>query len=456
MCVMNAPQRLASAVYALLLALTPGLADEWTPQRYKAVFPGDGESGPYVSGRSFDLVDYPHLDGQWKGLLHAGDGNVYFSVGSHASEHHAEIFRYLGGEGRIEHLADLGDVVEATEPPGAPQDKVHTAMFEYNGWIYAATCDGPRHDGLEYHGGHWIAIDMKTGDVRDLGRTETGDGIITAGFDSIRGILYGHTNRLGRLLRFDPESSEEEDLGFPWEGVGRQYARGMSLMVAPDGRVFGGRPPGATFWEWSPATGKIRVLDASMPEPAEIAAEDADDRTRRNYAQSAIHVTRWNEDGGYFYFVRSFDEMLGRFYPGGGGTEPRAEALGRLRPPHLGYRYADRHAACTLAVHGNRVYYTPYTGWGGVTHLVRFDLDEGRLTDLGPLILEDGRRVAEVHAMDIDEAGRLYMLAFAYNIEGEDPLNRHATRDGYAFHPRFVVVDPETALRRVPREASGQ
>ncbi len=427
------------------------VGDGWTPKRFKPLFSSEAGEQPYVLGKSFGLEDWPYLDGQWKGLLCARDGQVYFSVSSHAPGYHADVFRFNVREERIEHLANLGDILEHTEPPEAPQDKIHTPMFEVGDWIYAATCEGAESPDLEYKGGNWIGIHKPTGKVHDLGRTKTGDGILAAGYDPARGVLYGHTNRKGRLVRFDPKTREEEDLGFPWEGTGAEWPRGISLLVAPDGRVFGGRPPGATFWEWDPKTDNIRILGAEMEPPAELV--EATPGILDQYAGSSIHVGRWSDEDTCFYFVRSFDERLGRFYPPTETSPARIESVATLRPEGLERRYGNRPVSCTLILHERSIYYSPMTGWGGEASLVHFDLDREELTDLGPIVVEGNRRVAEVHSLDIHPNGKLYMVAFVYSIEGEDPVVPNAVRDGYPFHPRLVVVDPTEALRRLSGEA---
>ncbi len=416
----------------------------WSPGKYRPLFSDPEREAPHVVAQSYSLDDYPYLDGQWMGISAADRQYVYFSVSTHSGEDHADVFRFDRETGAIEHLANLGDVVGSEFPEDVPQEKIHTPILPAGDVFYAATCDGRDYPDRIYRGGHWLAIDRDSGQVRDLGRSASGDGILTAAYDPQAGLLYGHTNHRGRLVVFHPETGEERDLGFPWEGWEGDWPRGIELMVAPNGRVYGGRPPDAQFWEYDPQRDRLRTLSIDLPLPAEVAAGD-----RKAIEQSAdlgIHGAVWDEEDGCFYFVRSFDEMLGRLYPGTDDEPARAELVHPLRPPGLERLWGNRLAACALVRVGRILYYFPYTGWGGVAHLVSYHLDTESWTDHGPIVTDGGRRIAEVHSADAGPDGKLYLVAFTYSREGIDPVTRHAQRDGYPFHPRFAVIDPASDL----------
>jgi hypothetical protein len=415
---------------------------------------------PHVQGRSFSFYDWPFLDGQWEGILCDRDGNVWFGISTHTGIHHAQLFRYNAKADRVEHVADLGQVCGEKLTGNPPQDKIHSPMFEDGDTIYCGTCEGHMLPDNPYKGGYWLAIDRKTGQVTNLGKSITKDGLLCVGYDAARKRLYGHTNRTGELVSFDPATREEKVLGVPWQDViaawkadtsadkpKEIWPRGLTLMIVPDGKVYGAKPPNCTFWECDPATGRIRNLDAALPLPEAVAAGDQDAIAR--YRRSAAHITLWNEQDRCFYFVRSFDEMLCRFFPPAGGRPARAETLAPIGLPGE-HRFGQRYAACTLVIQGRTVYYTPYTGWGGTASLVSYDLDARRFTNHGPLVVEGDRRVNEVQSLAAGADGRLYMVAFVFSLEGVDPVRPNAMRDKYPFHPRFVIVDPRTDRKAGP------
>lgn len=298
--------------------------------------------------------------------------------------------------------------------------------------------------------GYWLAIHRKSGRIENLGRTLTEDGLLCAGYDPVRKLMYGHTNVKGLLTCFDERTREERIIGFPHEGSPYPWPRGLTLMITKDGRIYGGRPPKCSFWEYDPATGMLRTFTVKQPIPMEIAAGGTK-KMREQWDKSSIHLSHWSEDDGCFCVVRSFDEMLMRFTPPArAGGEARLEARGRLRPDGLEMRYELRAVSCTLVLHGRTVWYTPNTAWGGVTHLVSFDVDKRTLSHHGPIVVEGRRRVNEVHSMSVGRDGALYMVAFVFSVEGVDPVRPWAMRDKYPFHPRFVIIEPSQAFRTPP------
>lgn len=418
----------------------PRLGIEWEPPAYRERFTAEERRERHVVGRSFGLEEWPFLDGQWEGIASTEDGKVYFSVSSHDRMHHAQVFRYLPGQDEVEHLFDLGRAVGEYGMDIPTQDKIHSRMIVADEVIYAGTCEGHAKNDPPYRGGYWLAIDKETGEVENLGKSITEDGLITVGYDRANGLLYGHTNRKGLLTVFDPETRKERILGFPWKGSGAPWPRGLTLMIPPEGgRVYGFRRPHCSVWEYDAETGEIRTIEVEMPVPEDV--KSGGKKVREQWRKSGGHITRWNEEDGCFYFVRSFDEALCRFYPPEDGRKGRIEYVHGLRPdiPRL---YGNRHAACNLVIHDRTVYYTPYTGWGGVTHLVSYGLDSGEYRHHGPIVVEKGRRVNECHSMTAGPEGKLYLVAFVFSIEGEDPVRPNAMRGKYPFHPRLVILEP--------------
>ena len=431
--------RLLILVSLGFLSGLPSASAEWRPPAYRDIFSDGERKRPHVVARSFPLYEWPFLDGQWEGILSSDDGNVYFSVSSHDRARHAQVFRYNAGLDKIEHLADLGEVCGETGLKIPTQDKIHSQMFEDGDDIYCGTCEGHASNDPPYQGGYWIAISKKTGRVRQLAKSISKDGLICVGYDRTNKLLYGHTNRRGRLMVFNPKSRQERDLGFPWEGAGAAWPRGLTLMVTSDGRVYGARPPNCSFWEYDPLTERVRTLGLKAPLPAEVASGDS--KAIEQYRKMAAHITLWDEHDQCFYFVRSFDEALCRFFPRQGERKARVEFVRVLRP-EIARRYGNRLAACTLAIHDRTVYYTPYSGWGGVTHLISYHLDKKTYRHHGPIVVEGGRRVNECQSMDVGADGRQYMVAFVFSVKGQDPVVPNAMRDKYPFHPRFVIVEP--------------
>lgn len=457
---------LALAVASLAARAEPPAPAPWRPPAWHPPFPGEARRLPHVEAASRTLDGYPWLDGQWQGMRADSAGDIWFGVSCHDGVHAGQLFRYRPAAGRLEHIADLGAAVGETDPAagdGVPEGKIHSEIFEDGNTLYCATTDAHALHAREYSGGYWLAVDRTTGAVTNLGFSLARDGLLCAGYDPRRKRLYGHTNVKGLLVEFDPATRTEKIIGVPWQpyldawkadpdpAKPRQiWPRGLALMVAPDSRVYGARPPGCAFWCYDPEKGTLGDAPVAVPVPAEVAAGDK--AAAERWQRSALHAARWNEKDGCFYVIRSYDESLCRFFPPADGKPGRLEPVAPLGLPGP-HRYGTRHPSCGLVIAGRKAWYAPYTGWGGTASLVSADLDTGRVVHHGPLVTDGGRQVAECHSMAAGADGRLYLVAFVYSKEGQDPAQEHGMRDKYPFHPRLLVVDPAKDLK-VP--ASGE
>ncbi len=444
----------------------PTIEKAWAPPATHALFSGRERMQPHVQARSHDVRFWPFLDGQWLGIVNDPDGATWFSFSTHCGTDHAQLFRYDPVGDRVQHIADLGQATGEKLTGHPPQDKIHGEMFVDGDYVLAGTCEGHAIVGNPYRGGYWLKINRHTGEVTNLGMSVSEDGLLCVGYDPLRRRLYGHTNRKGWLTRLDLDEAldpagPEQVVGTPWQDVidaweadddpakpREIWPRGLTLMISADGRVFGVKRPPGTFWEYQPANGALSTFTVEMPLPAELqaladAGEEPDERTRKQWEGSAFHLTLWNETDQCFYLIRSFDQMLCRFFPPADGRPARLELLHEMGLAQR--RFNLRPASCTLVISGRTAYYTPHTGWGGVTHLTSYQLDTGTFTDHGPIVVEGSRRVNECHAMVAAPDGTLHLAAFVFSkADSGDPVNPWGMRDKYPFHSRFVIIDPAT------------
>jgi len=432
---------------AVLIAPAGGLArmteqqlaeqrEPWRPEKYREPFTDAERRQPHVQARSHDVRDYPFLDGQWLGIATDEAGDIWFSFSSHDRRHHAQLFRYRPSTDRVRHVADLGQALGAKLTDDAPHDKIHTRLIPDGDVLYAGTCNGYFYDDHPSPGGHYLRIDRKTGKVTDLGRSKTGDGLLAMNYDASRGLLYGWTNRHGKLTQFDVNTGEERVLGYPYGEAKPAWPRGLDLMIAKDGKVYGARPPRSEIWVYDPETDRIEGLGVHPPTPPSVEAGDAK-ATEAWEQRATLHMTTWSEQDQCFYVIRSVDATLMRFFPPRGDKPARFEVVQRMGvAPH-------HHPACTLELHDRTIWFTPGTGWGGAAHLQSYHLDTGEFVDYGPIVVEGGRRVTEAHAMTVGDDGKLYLAAFVFSKEGVDPVRPTARRGrDWPFHSRLVIIDP--------------
>ncbi len=442
----------------------PSIGMPWQPQAFHPTFSERQRlQQAHVQARSHDLRFWPFLDGQWLGIVPDQDGYTWFSFSTHSGTEHAQVFRYDPQNDRIQHIGDLGQATDEKLTGHPPQDKIHGNMFVDGDWIYAGTCEGHAIPGNPYRGGYWLKINRHTGTIHNLGKSISEDGLLAVGYDPVHRRLYGHTNRKGWLTRLERETGIETFVGIPWQGVidawqasddphkpREIWPRGLDLMITPDGRVFGTKPSPGTFWVYDPAADTITTFQLEMPLPRNLQDSldtdgQPDPAEWRRWQQSAFHMSAWDEQDQCFYLIRSYDQMLCRFYPPTGKHPARIETLHEMGLSER--RYNLRPAACVLVIMDRTVYYTPHTGWGGITHLTSYDLEHGVFQDHGPIVVEGGRYVNENHAMTASADGTLHLAAFVYSKPGSpDPQTPWSMRDRYPFHSRFVILDPSRDL----------
>jgi hypothetical protein len=101
------------------------------------------------------------------------------------------------------------------------------------------------------------------------------------------------------------------------------------------------------------------------------------------------------------------------------GKDGEIREIGQLAIPEFAEKREIPYATLTLALGRDRKLYYGAAGrefdYGGsaglaASHLVAYDVDSGKMEDLGEMLLEDGRRVIGTNAADVGPDGALYML----------------------------------------------
>ena len=116
----------------------------------------------------------------------------------------------------------------------------------------------------------------------------------------------------------------------------------------------------------------------------------------------------------------------------------------------FGFRPSEvqpRFARLGLALKGRTLYYCSYPMWQAEAHLMSYNIDTATVTDHGPIVCEDGRRVSEIHSMVVGSDGALHCAAMVWSIEGKDPAKPWGNRAQCYFHARFLKIDPAKDYR---------
>lgn len=412
---------------------------------YMSHFTDEEAAQSHVVATSYTL---PHdfVDGQWQGIITASDGKTYFSVSSHAPDNNAQFYRYDPASDTIEHLADVGVWCGYGDSPGNynAQGKIHSNLYEFEGKLYGTTTSAHHEPPSPYAGGHFLAYDLATGALENLGMVPCADGkwgLLAGVFDPVYRRLYG-MHQMGTLHYFDLDTRAIVEVGRIEDGTWQ--CRG--LIVDDHGVLYGSTHDGMIY-RYDPATDVISCLLTRVPYDPEWAQPKGPSGRPNDWAWA---MTRWGQmerdpATGWWYGLRGNDEYLFRFRP---PADPKqhvgeVEGLGVMAYPGK----PSRHGSLGLAILDRTLYYVSYPVWAPMAHLMSYHLDSGAITHHGPIIVEGNRRVSEIQALEAGADGTLHGVAMVWSIEGEDPANPWANRAQCYFHARFVRIDPQGVVR---------
>ena len=377
---------------------------------------------------------FKNSDSNFYSLSLASDDNIYYTLSSHDLNTHGRVYRYDPSRDDLRLLGDLGEITGETGRKCLPQGKSHTPFFEHKGRLFFATQYGffqSKNDKEElaslpsgyqpYPGGHFIALDMKTGTFDDLVIAPPAEGILTMSMDPFRGRLYGLTWPNGIFIYFDLKSGRLRNLG----PVSRGGEAGSGNSYFCLCRTFAVFPDDGSVY-FTNADGQILCYDYAHDriEKVEWAHMKRDifgfwDPHQPGHQGYNWRSCLWHPQHRVFYGVHPKSGYLFRFDPGRRKLELIdrfcAEQLrenGRYEPFRYGY--------LTLAL-GPRdpdVFYY-ITGTYEITaddgrrvdtvlHLITYDLASGRHRDHGVIRLEDGRYPTNTQTMAVHPGGRVY------------------------------------------------
>lgn len=361
------------------------------------------------------------------------DGKVYYTLSSHDIDTHGRVYRFDPAADRLDMLFDLGEATGEAGGRTLPQGKSHSPFYEVDGTLYLATHYGffamkdqkeqlaELPEGYEpYVGGHILAYDMASGQVKDLATAPPAEGIITFNVDPERGRMYGLTWPGGRFLVYDMERGTLEDRGPVSRGgeggSGEEYfclcrafaidpRDGAVYMTNPDGQVLRHRPGEQTM---QPVEGLSLRRDI-------LGCWDPHKPGHQGFNWRDIS---WHAEEQVFYGVHPKSGWLFRFDP----PAERIELIERIvaEPLQRSGRWEPfRYGYLTLRIGPDRrtLYYLTgvydLVGDDGREvptgmHLVTYNLDMQQRTDHGVLRLDDGRYPVQCQTLAVHPSGRLF------------------------------------------------
>lgn len=412
---------------------------------YMATFTDAERAKPHVQSPSLPMPD-DFVDGQWQGIIAASDGNTYFAVSSHSRDRNGQFYRYLPskeGLGRVEHLIDIGKWCGETDTLGKTntQGKIHSEIYELDGKLYMSTTNA--HADYPYKGGHFLSYDLKTGKADDLGvYPDTNGGLLTMHLEPVYRRLYAISQTNAKLVYYDLEKKTIVTVG----SVEESPHQCRHLISDARGNVFGSTWGGVVY-RFDPRTNKTTRFATKLPHDPDAPQPAVDEKSL--YWQATHWAAKaWDEKTKWWYMTRGNDEYLFRLrLPDKDGDEIAVEGLAPFgfRPSKVDQ---PRFAAGALVLRDRVLWGISYPVWKSQAHLMSYDIDKRVVTDHGPLITDNGRRVSEIHSMVLGSDRKLHAVAMVWSIEGKDAAQPWADRASCFFHPRLMVIDVERDAKK--------
>jgi len=436
--------------------LSFAMAAEGRETGYMKLFTAEEAAGPHVQARSRELPK-TRVDGQWEGIVAAGDGKTYFAASCHSKTDNGQFFCYDPKTDKVSHIIDVGAWCgQPADTLGKQntQGKIHSQIFEADGKLYCSTTSAHMPKDFPYQGGHFLSYDLKTGECEDLGRyRDSQGGLLTMYYEPIYRRLYAISQGDQTLIYYDLKTGKIVKVG----SIENNPHQCRVLISDQTGNVYGSTWDGVIY-RYDPKLDRMSCLltriphDPDAPQPPR-GPLNFREMTRWDSRMSGWHCTHWvmivwDPKTQWWYGVRGNDEYLFRFRP---PTDPKSHR-GRIEGlAPIGYlpstERQPRFASLALTLKGDRIYYVSYTPWRTMSHLMSYDIPSGKVTNHGPIVTDGDRRVAEIHSMVVGSDGKLHAVAGVWSIKGKDPANPWSGRAYCYYHARFLMIDTEKDLK---------
>lgn len=354
------------------------------------------------------------MSGNWSALKAASDGKVYVGLACNGCDGHLVFY-----DSKKDRIVDVGNLTRLAGESGlglGPQSKIHVKFGEgKDGRIYFATHAEERFNYARfatpegYPGSHYMAYDPKTGQVQDFGIGPRFEGINTGAYDPKFNRIYGLTDSRGHFVYFDVATGAKVDKG----RINNNDSVCRTLGIDEDGNVYGSYGHSQIF-KYDPQTDSIRELSVWLP----IRQKGISLGRDYNKAETAWRVLVWDQQTRKFYGVEESATTLFSFDPAA-PPDSQVKRLGQMCIPAFASRRDVPYATLSLTLgHDRKLYYAAagaefdYGGSAGLaaSHLITYELNSGKIEDLGEMHLPDGRPVLGTNSADTGPDGTIYFV----------------------------------------------
>ncbi len=385
----------------------------------------------HIRAELFD-PDFAFGDSNYNAIVAASDGKIHFVVNTHKPDHGCRYYTFDPSSKKIALVAELDKTIGEDAATHIPQGKVHTPLIEHAGKVWFATHTSFYHQGLPgidsggkipFTGGRFMSYDLATGCFEDLAKVLPPEGIITMHMDTKNEVLYGLTWPSGLLVSYDVRSKESRCWGptqgpgewghhpWEWDRICRQ------LGIDPDGNVYGSAMDGQ-IWKYDPKkVRRVRPIDGL--DLSRVPFTQSAKETQKGDFQNNWRVIQWNPATKSFWGLHFETTTLFEFIPGA----DYVRAVAELRPAayrdmprnpevsQLGFMIGPKNTVFYLA-HGPAVNLPDRPALQSGLYLLTYDIDKKKLTDHGPILSADMRRVFFAECIAIAPDDHVYTVAW--------------------------------------------
>jgi len=408
-------------------------------------------------------------DSNYHSIVAASDGKIHFTLDTHNNDYACRYYTFDPETEAMALVGELDEVLGEDTATHIPQGKIHTPLIEHDGKIWFATHTSFYRGGLPgtdsgdkipHSGGHFMCYDLESGQFTDLARVLPSEGIITFHMDRANEILYGLTWPSGILTSYDIQKDELRCWGavqgrgewghHPWEWD--RICR--TLAIDPEGHVYGSTMDGL-IWKYD-RTQIRRVTYLDGLDLTRVPLSQSTEATMKGDFHHNWRTIEWNPKTNSFWGIHFETTTLFEFVPSANYirtvAELRPEAYrGMPRNPEisqLGFMIGPEDTIFYL-VHGPAVEIQGRPDVQSGLYLLTFDIEKEKLTDHGPILSTDGRRVFFSESIAIGRDDHLYSVAW---VEVLDPERRARIAEARKFGPaeteRMIY---EIQLIRLPK-----
>lgn len=391
-----------------------------------------------------EIFDTGFLEGDcnYHSITAASNGWIYFTVGTHQPQTSAKIFRFDPNDSVMEEVADVSAVLGVDPTREVPHGKIHTPLFEHEGWLYFAThtsvYDGslpdtsPADGRTPYAGGHFMRLSLQSNKVEDLaGVGLPNEGLITMAMGGEGRWLYGLTWPSGLLIGYDRETEQLRSwgavqdrgewghLGSTWDFICRK------LGVDDAGLIYGSDREGR-IWQMDPADPRpIRYMERlDLDRVPPLQDEDFVIEPEPHYYWRNWRTILWNEATTSFWGLHGGSSQLFEFSP----SEQTLRSVRPLVPAsvnpdprnpwrtQLGFALGADQTLYYLA-HSEPEEIVGRRPVRASVNLLSYAIEADELIEHGTLVGPSGERVFFTESLEIAPNGDLYTVAWVETLD---------------------------------------